>query len=290
MKIPDEHKTIQRFLSALIVHFLHTHTEGFIRFMHLASAYPAMDGKWWGVEFADASAEYRPILIIPLEIFRLVEQFVTETTQAGEHTSETDGFYFEAGTRIGAYPLIRKITVVFGTDETRDIQFLLSTVPAEDLENHPLPVLRISKEDKLPLGLDYLWTLSINLELKEFDREPDTNSVGSIVRYLLESISGTPAAVHLTLLPYSDDNRRKPNKLLAVIQLPEDKIQQVFLTLLPVNRYLIPILKKMCGLPPQTKAPVSGTLEYVSGSRNRKENYSIRFDLLDDYEIAVLRL
>ena len=289
MTIPREHLVIDRFIKAVLVHFIRKYSTGLVRFKPLPSDQEIMGGMWHGIEFAGDSGDFKPEMIVSaLMVFRL-EDWLYKHGVIDEDNPVAGGFGFTIDSGSGLPVTVRKITPLTAfVDMGKQVELVISETDIDSLTDTGKSVMETAPGDRLPLGLDYLWELATGLELREADLEMDNSDfpVVKLVNYLLFQFAVCEPGDSLMVVPHNSNPDGPVNQMLAVIQKIDGTVIPVVTMHYPLHHYIIPRLRVMAGLEPYARSPVENTVT-VDTPRG-PISLKFRFEKTDGYDAVVV--
>lgn len=290
MNVPQDQITIQRFWMAVLVQFIREVSEGTIRMNRLRSDYRVLDGKWFGLEFAARDQPYKPRLVIPSTIPRMLEDWIFRKGLIDESDPVRGGYVFSMESGFSTGPVYRKIIPVVNQDaEGKLLEFVVAGCEVADEDALDIPLIRVTHQDKLPLGLAYIRDVAVALEIRELSREPETTSLptGAFTQDLLMRLASQPADVQLSILPLPQEGKPKSPLFIAVFK-QDNGLEEVARFLRPLTDYLFAWLRIMADLPADAVPPQEGNIVFQTSSGVRDAFF--RIDLVDGDPVVSLML
>jgi len=289
MTISRENLTVDRFIKAVLVHFIRKHSTGLVRFKPLVSDQEIMSGMWHGVEFAGDTGDFSPEMVVSnLIVFRL-ENWLYKHGVINEDNPVAGGFGVTIDSGSGLPVAARKITPLTAfADMGKQVELVVSEADLGSFEDTGLPVMAVTPDDRLPLGLDYLWELASALELHEAELEIDNAEfpVVKMVNFMLYQFGSCHPGDSLMVVPHNSIPDGPIDQLVAVIQKSDGTVIPVLSMMYSLHHYIIPRLRVAAGIDPDASTPVENriTVDSPGGPLRLK----IRFEKTEGYDAVII--
>ncbi len=289
MTIPREHLSIDRFIKAVLVHFIRKHSTGLVRFKPLPSDQEVMGGMWHGIEFAGDSGDFKPEMIVSaLIVFRL-EDWLYKQGVINEENPVAGGFGITIDPGSGLPATVRKVTPLTAfADMGKQVELVITETDLDSLTDTGLPVMETTPGDRLPLGLNYLWELAAGMELREAELEMDNADfpVVKLVNYMLFQFAACEPGDSLMVVPHNSTPDGPVDQMVAVIQKSDGTVIPVVNMLYPLHHYVIPRLRVAAGVEPNASPPVENTV--TVDSPRGPLSLKIRFEKTEGYDAVII--